>query len=242
MSESRCITSARAVPVRQVEDVDVDVRERVAQRLDPAGIRAVAAADEQGALVQPERVAALRRGRGREPGRDGYAGRLEVERDRLGLGEPALLAGAQHDRAAVADDRRVEDVDGVGVRLERRLREHDLGARVREQRAERLVLGRELDGVRGGAPAVLAPERRVGGAGRAQQHAAQRPRRVLAAEARHAFASQRSRSSRVRRSCSASGPCPSGPGVSSSAGSPWRRGLARKTPSPSPISPSPTLS
>ena len=54
-----------------------------------------------------------------------------------------------------------------------------------------------------------------------------------------AWASTPACSSRSRASSAASGPCPSGPGVSRIAGSSWKAGWARNVCSPSPISPRP---
>ena len=52
-----------AVEVRQVELEHVDVRQRRTERGDACRIRSVAAPDEECPLVEPDRVAAVRRGR-----------------------------------------------------------------------------------------------------------------------------------------------------------------------------------
>ena len=78
MNDMRCEHLARPAVVRQVEWDDVDVRQRIAELLDPGGVRPVAVADEQRSLVEPERVAALDRRRCLEPRGDRNAGRREV--------------------------------------------------------------------------------------------------------------------------------------------------------------------
>jgi hypothetical protein len=50
---------AATAPVRQVERDHLDVGKRGSKRRDSGVIRPVAAADEQRALVEPDRVAAL---------------------------------------------------------------------------------------------------------------------------------------------------------------------------------------
>ena len=85
---------------------------------------------------------------GLEPHGHRHAGVLEVCRDRFGLHQPPFLSRPQDDRAAVGDDRRVEDVDRVGIGWKRSVGEHDLCAAGAECVAEGLVLFRELGDVR----------------------------------------------------------------------------------------------
>ena len=89
--------------------------------------------------------------------RDRDAGLDEVRPHGGGLAAAPFLAGAQEDGAAVGDDRRVVDVDRVGIRPVRRLGEHHLGTGLRQERAERLVLRGRLARVRLGTPAVGPP-------------------------------------------------------------------------------------
>src|SRR5207244_3670924 len=90
-------------------------------------------------------------------------------RERLRLGAAELLARREQDEPLVRNEGRVEDVNGVGIPVERR-GEDDLRSCFREQRAERLVLARDRGGIRLGPPAVLAPALET--ARPPQQHAA----------------------------------------------------------------------
>src|SRR5204862_1693182 len=101
------------------EGEDVDLGERTRERLRARVVRAVADADDERALVQPERVSALRQGRWLEPGRDGDSRTLEVACHRVDLSPPPLLAGAEEDGSALSDDRGVVDVHGVRVSFDR---------------------------------------------------------------------------------------------------------------------------
>ncbi len=107
---------------------------------------------------------------------------LEVRGDRVCLDEPALLARPKHDRAAVGDDRRVEDVDRIGIAGNGRLGEHDFGAARGEGRAEGLVLLRQRRDVGLGPPAVLTPCAEPGEGRRPDEDASQRSRHRLPAE------------------------------------------------------------
>jgi hypothetical protein len=116
-----------AVPVREVEREHLRVREGGRELLDAARVRAVAAADEERVVVEPERVAAVDRPRRLDPGGDGDAGAREGGLERGRLAEAPVLARPQEDGALVADEDGVVGVDGVGVpRLP--LRDDDLGA------------------------------------------------------------------------------------------------------------------
>src|SRR6476619_7755743 len=168
--------------MREIETEHADLRKRRTQRVDAVVARPVAAPDQQGLLVEPDRVAAVRRRRCIELRDDRHPRTLEVGRDRFYLHEPAFLAWAKDDRAAVGHDRRIEDVDRIGVGANSGLRKNDLGACPAERRAERIVLRGELLGVGLGPPAVLAPGREANSARRADEHTLQLLRHVLAAE------------------------------------------------------------
>ena len=164
---------AGAVVVREVEGHDVDPGEQLAQRVDARVVRPVAAAHEQSAVVEPDRVAALGERGSVELSGDGDAGLDEIRSHGCGLAAAALLAGAQENRSAVGDDRRVVDVDRVRIGAVRRLGEHHLRAGLCEPRPERLVLRGRLARVRLGAPTVGLPQCRIRRLGRPHEHAAQ---------------------------------------------------------------------
>ena len=177
------MTSDSPVPVRQVEHEHLDAGQREHERPDPVRVRPVAATDEQRALVEPERVAALRGRRRLEPREHGYARAHEIPLHRRGLAAPALLARAQQQRAAVGDDRRIVGVDRIRI-ARQRLGEDDLGTGAGEQLAERLVLARDRGRIGLGVPAVRAPVRARGCARGPHEHAPQRLGHRLAAERR----------------------------------------------------------
>ena len=88
------------VQVREVEDDHLDVGERCPQGGHALVVRAVAAADQERALVQPDRVAALG-GRGRlEPSGDRHAGLDQVRGHGLDLRPAPFLPRPEQDRAA----------------------------------------------------------------------------------------------------------------------------------------------
>ena len=177
------MTSRVAVPVRQVVREHLDVGERSRELLDAGRVRAVAAADEERALVEPDRVAALDRPGRLDPRGDGNAGALEVGDERVGLAEPAGLAGPEEDGAARrrrAAGRRRRSRRGCPASP---CGDDDLRAGLLEQHAERLVLGGRGGGIGLGAPAVLAPARGVRRLRRADEHAPQRRGHRLAAVA-----------------------------------------------------------
>ena len=173
-----------ADPVRKVERDHLDTRERLAERADPLGTGAIAVADEQGVVVEPDRVASFG-GRGRtHPRRNGHAGGFERRGDGIGLVQPHVLAGAQQRRARVADEHGVVNVDRV--RVARVVLGHDhIRARLRENRAERLVLRRGRRVVGSPAPAVALDVARVHGQRPAHEHALERSPHRLAAVRGH---------------------------------------------------------
>ena len=134
MSDIRCITSAAPTQCGRSNAITSTSGERLAESRDPGRAGAVAVADEQRVVVEPDGVAALDRGRRRHPRGDRNAGRLEARADAVGLAEPPFLAGAEQRRAAVSDEHRVVDVDRVGI-AGIVLGDDHLGARGREQRA-----------------------------------------------------------------------------------------------------------
>ena len=144
-------------------------------------VRAVATADEQRRLVQPEGVAALHRRGGLELPEDRNAGLDEVRRHGVHLAAPSFLARPQEERAVVGHERRVEDVDRIRGHRESASARDDLGAVGREQLAERLVLLGDLRGIGRVAPAERAPGHDRLGRRRAHEDAAQRRRHRHAA-------------------------------------------------------------
>ena len=147
-------------------------------------VRAVADADEQRPLVQPDRVAPFDAHGLGELGRDRHVRRDERGGDRVGLAAPALLARTQEHRALVADEHGVVHVHRV--RVARVVARHDdLGTRRLEQPAEELVLCRGRRVVGRGPPAVRAPVLGVLGERRPHEHALEPSGHGLRAEASH---------------------------------------------------------
>ena len=178
-----------AVVVRQVDCEHVDLGECGAQRVDARVVRAVAAADDERVLVEPEHVAALRGRRRSEPREYADPCRAEVALDRVDLHLPQLLAWAEQHGAASRHRGGVVDVDRVERGVER-LADHDLDARSLERRHERLVLLDDAHGIGRGPPPVLLPALDPAG-----------PPHEDAAEWRgHRHASDSRRPSRKRRS------------------------------------------
>ncbi len=173
---------AGAVVVGQVERYDVDAREELAKRLQARLIRPVAEPDEERALVQPDRVSALRERRRLETPSDRDARFGEVSGHRSGLAAPSLLARSQEDGAGIGDDGRVVRVDRVRVRPVRGLAEDDLGPVRAQKRTKGLVLLGHRAWVRLETPAVGAPDRRVRGARGAHEHAPEGGRHALTAK------------------------------------------------------------
>ena len=150
---------AGAVPVREVEQDEVDARQRVVERERRDGVRPVADPDEQRLLVEPHRVAALD-GRGQvDPRRDRHARRLERPGGGLRLPAAAFLPRLEQHGAVATDEGGVVGVDRVGV-ARVVLGDDDLGARLLEQEAERLVLRLRGGDVRARPPARRPPTRR----------------------------------------------------------------------------------
>jgi selenide, water dikinase len=170
-----------AVVVREVDADHLDLGQELGERPDARVVRAVAASHEERPLVEPDRIAALRERWRSEPACDGNAGLDEVGRHGVGLAAPPFLPGTEEDRAPVGDDGRVVDVDGVGIRPVRRLREDDLGPRLRQEGAKGLVLGRHHGWIGLPPPAVGPPERRILRPGRAHEYPPQRREHALAA-------------------------------------------------------------
>src|SRR4029079_949636 len=102
-------------------------------------------------VVQPDGVATLDGDRPVDAAHDGDSGRLESRDGRLGLVPPPLLAGREQARAVASDEGRVVRVDRIGI-AGVVLGYDDLGAGIREVRAERLVLRLRRSDVRGGPP------------------------------------------------------------------------------------------
>ena len=175
---------AGAVPVRQVEPDHLDGRESGLEGGDPGAVRPVAVADEKRSLVEPDRVAALGDRRLCDLVGHGNAGVAERRRHGVRLAPPPLLARPQTDDSLVPDQHRVVDVDRVRVAgiVER---DDDLGARLLEQEAERLVLA-----------APPPPDR----APRASRSRARRRRRRAAAGARARASARPSSTGRRMRS------------------------------------------
>ena len=113
MTDSRWISSAGPLPVRDVEDPHVAADER--GELPRAGVvRAQRPADAEQVRPQPERVAALDRARRLDPARPSGCPAAVVQRlEGRRLAGAVRLAGPQRDRAAVGDEQRVERVDEV---------------------------------------------------------------------------------------------------------------------------------
>ena len=162
-----------AVPVRQVVREHLGVGEERRELLDARGVRAVAAADEQGLAVEPERVAAVDRAGRLDPSGDRDAGLREIVLERRRLAQPLVLARAEQHGAALADEQRVVGVDRVGVARSPSVTITSAPASSRISR-KRLVLGGGGGEVRLGAPAVLAPAHGVGRLRRAHEHAPER--------------------------------------------------------------------
>ena len=158
-----------ADPVRQVEGDHLGVRERLTERGDSRRAGAVAVADEQRVVVEPDGVAALDRGRRRHPRCHRDASSLEARADAVGLAEPPFLAGPEQRRAVVADEHRVVDVDRIGV-AGIVLGDDDLGAGRGEQRAQLLVLGDRSTHVGHAPPPVALDVVRVGSERRPHEH------------------------------------------------------------------------
>jgi selenide, water dikinase len=172
---------ALAVMVREVERDHVDLWKRLAQRLDPGVVRPVAPADEKRARIEPERVTTLRERWSLNACGHWNAGLDEIRGHHVDLTAPSLLPGAKEHRADLRDDRRVIDVDRVGIGAVRGLREHYVGARFLENRAEGLVLRGHADRVGLGAPAVGAPDGGVLRSRCTDEHASQPRRHALTA-------------------------------------------------------------
>jgi hypothetical protein len=117
---------AGAVVVGEVEADHLDVGEELAETLDAGVVRPVAAADEQGAFVEPDGVPALdRRGEAQLAGQ-GHARLHEVDAHLLRLAAAPFLAGHEEHGARVGDERGVVGVDRVRIGAAACLAEDDL--------------------------------------------------------------------------------------------------------------------
>jgi selenide, water dikinase len=171
---------ARSVQVRKVEREHVNVGESQPECLDAGFVRPIADADEQRALVEPDRVSSFNGGGRLQAGCEGNAGLDEIGRHRFDLGSPPFFARTQKEHALVGDERRVVDVDRVGAHRDRGLGEDHLCAGVLELGAESLVLLEHAGWIGLCAPAVRAPRDRVLGPGGADKHSAQPAGHALA--------------------------------------------------------------
>ena len=105
----------RPHPVRQIEGDHLDVGERRPECRDSGRARAVAMADEERVVIEPDRVASLDRcGSGHGRG-DRHSGGFEAQADARRLAEAALLARPEKRCATVTDEHRVVDVDRIRV-------------------------------------------------------------------------------------------------------------------------------
>src|ERR671910_981367 len=147
----------RTAEMWKIEHDDVDVRKSVGECAHALVVRAVAAPHEQRPLVEPQHVPALGHSRRFEPGCQRQAGLDHVNGHRVDLYPPPFLPGPEENCTEISDERGVVDVDLVRAKADRRLAQHHLSARVREQVAEGLVLVRHPPRIRLGTPAVRAP-------------------------------------------------------------------------------------
>ncbi len=162
---------ADAVVVGEVEADHVDVREELLEALDARVVRPVASADEQRALVEPDRVAALGgRGEAQLAGQ-GHACLHEVDAHLLGFAAATFLAGHEEHGARIGDEGGIVRVDGVRIRAAAGLTENDFRASLLEKRAKCLVLGLRTGRVGLRPPAVGAPGRPGARRRRLDEHA-----------------------------------------------------------------------
>ena len=127
---------ARPAPVRERNDDELvdGVGEQGAQLTDAVVVRAVAAADNNGAIVEPHDVAAFESAGRFDAADDGDAPARECRALRCGLAGAQRFAHRTQDDAALADDRRVAHVDRIEAdTLTWRQREY-LSARLLQQR------------------------------------------------------------------------------------------------------------
>ena len=130
---------AGALPVGDVEYLNLYLRFKDGAELSGAGaVGAKRAAHAQCPLVQPERVAALRRAGRLDPPQRRDAVLVAPAFDHQLLADPVGLAGQQRQHAAVGDQRRVEGVGEVGVVIGVQL--VDGRAQVGQDRRQRVVL------------------------------------------------------------------------------------------------------
>jgi selenide, water dikinase len=168
--------------VRKVEGDDVDVWKRVGEGGDAGVVRPIPTPDEQRSVVEPKRVPAFYERRRLDACSDRNASLDEIGGHGFDLRPPSLLPRTKKDRAPVAHESRVVDVDGVGNRPERRLREDDLDSRAFELGTKRVVFGANPTRVRLSLPAIRAPRYARIGLRRAHQDAAKRRGHALAAK------------------------------------------------------------
>ena len=158
---------AFAVPVRQVKRNDAETGE-LSERGGAGLVRPVAETDEQRSLVEPDQVAALGARGLVEARRHRHARPREIETERFRFAASTRLPGPKQDRAVVCDQRRVVDVDRVGIVLHGRLGQDNLGSGAGKQLAEGFVFVCDPGRLWLGSPAVLAPKPQVTGLRRAQ--------------------------------------------------------------------------
>ncbi len=171
-----------AVMVGKVERHHLDAGQRVGESSGAGFVGAVPEPDQERPLVEPERVTALGGRRSLEPGDDRDRRLDEVRGHGRDLPAPSLLAGAEQDRAAVGDDRRVVHVDRIRADTQRRTGHDHFGSRIGQLRPERLVLGLEPAVIGFAAPPVCAPAGDVFARRRPDEHAPERGNHALAAE------------------------------------------------------------
>jgi selenide, water dikinase len=159
------------VVVGEIEADDLHVREELLEAMEARIVRPVATADEQRALVEPDRVPALDgRGKAQLAG-EGHARLHEVDAHLLRFAAPSFLAGHEEHGARIGYERGIVGVDGIRVRAAAGLAEDDLRACFLEERAKRLVLGLQPGRVGLRPPAVGAPGRPGAGRRRLDEHA-----------------------------------------------------------------------
>ncbi len=111
----KCITSPVPFQCGRSKARTSTPGERRFQRRNSLVVRAVADADEQRPLVEPDRIAALGEGRCLELACHRYPRRFERRDHRRRLAAAPFLPGSQEYRAGSSYENRVVHVDGVGV-------------------------------------------------------------------------------------------------------------------------------
>ena len=148
---------AAPAKVGEVEGNHVDPGQCLGELTNTLVVRPIAAPDEQSSLVEPDRVASLRRRGRHESSPDRQAGLDEVRRHHLHLTAAAFLARPQHHGAVVGDERGVVDVNRIGVERVGGSGDDYLGAGVGEHRPKRLVFLFHARRIRLRTPSVRLP-------------------------------------------------------------------------------------